>query len=303
MKKIVILLISISGILSSQNNDMLKVNINNLQFDVRSAGLSNKGDAVILLHGFPETSHMYSDLIALLSSNGYKVIAPDQRGYSHGARPDSKKEYLIEYLVEDIFLMADHFGFEKFHLVGHDWGASVGWVASKNKPERIITWTALSVPHLDAFSDALKSDDDQKKKSRYFKFFKIPFIPEYYFSLNNNKNLKSVWNKSSDEQINEYLKVFSDKNALKGSLNWYRANIGTNNSSIKHLGNINTTTQFIWGNKDMALGRKGAELTKNYMTGEYKFVELDAGHWLIQEDYNKISSTILNFINDHREIK
>ena len=282
---------------------MRKININKLEFNVRTGGLSNKGDAVILLHGFPETSYMYSNLIDLLSNNGYKVIAPDQRGYSQYARPDSKKEYLIDYLVEDIFLIADHFDFKKFHLVGHDWGASVGWVASNNKPERIITWTALSVPHLDAFSDALKSDDDQKNKSRYFKFFKIPFIPEFYFSLNDNKNLKAVWNKSSDEQINEYLKVFSNRDALKGALNWYRANIGANNSSIKELGEIYTTTQFIWGNKDMALGRKGAELTKDYMTGEYKFIELDAGHWLIQEDYNKVSSAILSFINNHREIK
>ena len=282
---------------------MEKININKLEFDVRTGGLSNEGDAVILLHGFPETSHMYSNLIDLLSNNGYKVIAPDQRGYSQYARPDSKKEYLIDYLVEDIFLIADHFDFKKFHLVGHDWGASIGWVASSNKPERIITWTALSVPHLDAFSDALQSDNDQKKKSRYFKFFRIPFIPEFYFSLNDNKNLKAVWNKSSDEQINEYLKVFSNRDALKGALNWYRANIGANNSSIKELGEIYTTTQFIWGNKDMALGRKGAELTKDYMTGEYKFIELDAGHWLIQEDYNKVSSAILSFINNHREIK
>ena len=282
---------------------MEKININKLEFDVRTGGLSNEGDAVILLHGFPETSHMYSNLIDLLSNNGYKVIAPDQRGYSQYARPDSKKEYLIDYLVEDIFLIADHFDFKKFHLVGHDWGASIGWVASSNKPERIITWTALSVPHLDAFSDALQSDNDQKKKSRYFKFFRIPFIPEFYFSLNDNKNLKAVWNKSSDEQINEYLKVFSNRDALKGALNWYRANIGANNSSIKKLGETNTTTQFIWGNKDMALGRKGAELTKDYMTGKYKFIELDAGHWLIQEDYNKVSSAILSFINNHREIK
>ena len=302
MKRLWVILI-LTTFLFGQQNNMRKININKLEFNVRTGGLSNKGDAVILLHGFPETSYMYSNLIDLLSNNGYKVIAPDQRGYSQYARPDSKKEYLIDYLVEDIFLIADHFDFKKFHLVGHDWGASVGWVASNNKPERIITWTALSVPHLDAFSDALKSDDDQKNKSRYFKFFKIPFIPEFYFSLNDNKNLKAVWNKSSDEQINEYLKVFSNRDALKGALNWYRANIGANNSSIKKLGETNTTTQFIWGNKDMALGRKGAELTKDYMTGEYKFIELDAGHWLIQEDYNKVSSAILSFINNHREIK
>ena len=82
---------------------MEKIKANNLEFDVRTAGLSNSGDAIILLHGFPETSHMYKDLMKLLADNNYKVIAPDQRGYSNGARPKSKTDYKVEYLVEDVF--------------------------------------------------------------------------------------------------------------------------------------------------------------------------------------------------------
>jgi len=104
---------------------------------------------------------------------------------------------------------------------------------------------------------ALEFDEDQKRMSKYFKFFKLPIIPELYFSININSK--------------------------------YLAN----------LGEISTTTQFIWGNKDMALGRKGAEQTENYMKGKYNFIELDLGHWLIQEDYDTISSTILNFINEN----
>ena len=91
------------------------------------------------------------------------------------------------------------------------------------------------------------------------------------------------------------MKVFSQKGALTAALNWYRANL--NRDDIEKLGEIFKTTQFIWGNKDMALGRKGAELTKDYMKGEYSFIELDVGHWSIQEDYDTVSSLILNFIN------
>ena len=274
---------------------MEKIKANNLEFDVRVAGLSNTGDAVILLHGFPQTSHMYQEIMGLLSDNNYKVIAPDQRGYSKGARPKSKNDYKIEYLVEDIFLLADEFSFKEFHLVGHDWGAAVGWGAVKFNPERIISWSALSVPHIDALNQAREIDKNQQKKSRYLKFFNLPFFPELYFSINNHKNLKTLWNKHSQSQKEEYMKVFSQKGALTAALNWYRANL--NRDDIEKLGEIFKTTQFIWGNKDMALGRKGAELTKDYMRGEYSFIELDVGHWSIQEDYDTISSLILNFIN------
>ena len=91
------------------------------------------------------------------------------------------------------------------------------------------------------------------------------------------------------------MKVFSQKGALKAALNWYRVNL--NKDDTEKLGEIFKTTQFIWGNKDMASGRKGAELTKDYMKGEYSFIELDVGHWSIQEDYDTVSSLILNFIN------
>ena len=97
----------------------------------------------------------------------------------------------------------------------------------------------------------------------------------------------------------EYLKVFRKKDAIKSSLNWYRENVSIKNRKERSIGNISTTTQFIWGNKDIALGRKGAELTEKYMKGNYNFVELDLGHWLIQEDYDTVSSLILNFIKEN----
>ena len=133
---------------------------------------SNNGDGIILLHGWPETSHMWVDLMKLLSDKGFRVVAPDQRGYSPQARPNNINEYKIEKIVQDVFSIADSFEFEQFHLIGHDWGASIGWASTYTKPERIITWTAMSVPHLSAFGQALQSDNDQKKKSRYISFFK-----------------------------------------------------------------------------------------------------------------------------------
>ena len=151
-------------------------NINGLNIHILENNAEIKKDNIILLlHGFPEISFSYRYLMVLFEKAGYYCIAPDQRGYSKGARPKSKNDYKIEYLVEDIFLLADEFSFKEFHLVGHDWGAAVGWVAVNFYPERIISWSALSVPHIDALNQAREIDKNQQKKSRYLKFFNLPF--------------------------------------------------------------------------------------------------------------------------------
>ena len=274
------------------------VKVNNLTFICRVSGLENTGDAVILLHGFPETSRMYYDLIPVLVSEGYKVVAPDQRGYSQGARPSKISDYSIDKLSQDVIDIADAFQFEKFHLVGHDWGSAVGWVTAALYSERIISWTALSVPHLDAFFDAINTDKDQQRKSQYIKFFKKPILPELYFKIFGYTYLKNIWRKSSQLEIEKYLEVFKQRGALKASLNWYRANM---NNEDKFIGDITTPTLIIYGLKDMAIGEKSVDESEKYLTGDYKIEKLKAGHWLIQESFEAVSNRILQHLNTHSQ--
>ncbi|SVA05373.1 uncharacterized protein METZ01_LOCUS58227 [marine metagenome] len=270
-------------------------------FNCRLAGMDNDGEAVILLHGFPETSHMWNDLLPLLSGGGHKIIAPDQRGYSPGARPGKVRDYSIKRIAEDVFAIANAFDIDRFHLVGHDWGSVIGWAVIALEPERVISWTAMSVPHMKAFEHAYKKDKDQQKRSEYIGLFKLPFIPELYFSWNGYSRLRSLWKESSEEQKEQYLDIFKQRGALKASLNWYRANIGVRVEPEDQIrfGSVTVPSQLIWGNRDMALGRTGAELTKNYMKGPYRLVELDAGHWLIQESFQEVSSAIIEHIEKY----
>ena len=270
------------------------VKVNDLTFTCRVSGLENTGDAVILLHGFPETSRMYYDLIPVLVSEGYKVVAPDQRGYSQGARPPKISDYSIDKLSQDVIDIADAFQFEKFHLVGHDWGSAVGWVTAALCSERIISWTALSVPHLDAFFDAINTDKDQQRKSQYIKFFKKPILPEFFFKIFGYTYLKNIWRKSSQLEIEKYLEVFKQRGALKASLNWYRANM---NNEDKFIGDITTPTLIIYGLKDMAIGEKSVDESEKYLKGEYKIEKLNSGHWLIQESFEAVSNSILQHLN------
>ena len=274
------------------------VSVDELTFTCRVSGMENDGEAVILLHGFPETSRMYYDLIPVLVSEGFKVVAPDQRGYSPGARPSKISDYSIDKLSQDVIDIADAFQFEKFHLIGHDWGSAVGWVTVAFHSDRVISWTALSVPHLDAFFKAMNNNPEQQRKSQYIKFFKKPILPEFYFSIFGYKYLRDIWRKSSKEEIEKYLEVFKQKGALKASLNWYRANMKNDDKSI---GDIAAPTLIIYGLKDMAIGEKSVDESEKYLKGDYKIEKLESGHWLIQESFEAVSKSIINHLTNYSQ--
>lgn len=266
---------------------------NNLTFTCRVSGLENTGETVILLHGFPSTSHMWHELIDFLSNENYRVIAPNQRGYSQGARPSEISEYRIDNLVEDVLDIADAMNIDKFHLVGHDWGSAVGWVVTATNKDRILTWTALSVPHLDAFGDAIVNDKTQENKSSYIDFFRMKFLPELYFKFLNYRNLKNIWSSSSELQIEKYMNVFSQRNAITGALNWYRAI-----EFDRKIGDIYVPTLMIYGLNDAAIAEKGVDETEKYIKAPYTLKKLNVSHWIMQESFEEVSVFILDHLQD-----
>ena len=247
-------------------------------YEVRRAGA---GDGlVILLHGFPETSHMWLPLLEHLAANGYTALAPDLRGYSPGAMPPEAEHYSHASMAGDILAMADALGKERFHLVGHDHGAGLGWYMAGRHADRLISWTALSVPHIDAFGAAIANNAEQRQRSGYMQFFRQVGTAEEALSANDFAALRNIWSASSPEQVEEYVRVLSQPGALTGALNWYRGGITPDR---KPVGKISVPTVLIWGNQDSAIGRPGVTATPPLMEGPYRLVELDVGHWLIQE--------------------
>lgn len=254
------------------------MNTGEYSYDVRHAGT---GDTlVILLHGFPETSHMWIPLLEHLAANGYSVLAPDLKGYSPGARPVGAEHYAHPVMAKDILAMADALGADRFHLVGHDHGAGLGWYMVGPHADRIISWTALSVPHIDAFGQAIANDPEQQERSQYMQFFQQVGTAEAALAENDFAALRSVWSASSPEQVEEYLRVLRQPEALTGALNWYRGGLTADRQPV---GQVGVPTLMIWGNQDEAIGRPGVDATPPLMDGPYRLVELDAGHWLIQE--------------------
>tara|TARA_B100001142_G_C14183863_1_gene597269 strand:- start:56 stop:958 length:903 start_codon:yes stop_codon:yes gene_type:complete len=276
------------------NESFADVKTMDFTFTCRVGGMENDKGTIFLLHGFPETSRMWNDFIKVLENEGYRIIAPDQRGYSKGARPSKVSDYTIDKLAQDIIDIANEFKIDKFHLVGHDWGSAIGWHLASNFSDRIITWSALSVPHLDAFIYSMRNDKEQIKKSEYIKFFNKPIFPEIYFKIFSYKNLKNIWSKSSEAEIISYLETFKQRRALKSALNWYRANFRDDESII---GDISVPTLIIYGVNDMAIDVKSVDNSEKFLKGRYKIEKLDSGHWLIQESFEEVSNIIIEHIN------
>ncbi len=140
------------------------VAIGDLTFDVRIAG-PDDGTPVVLLHGFPTTSLSWSSVVPALADAGLRVVAPDQRGYSPGARPAEVAAYATDRLAQDVVSLADALGLDRFHLVGHDWGAAVAWYVAAHHGHRLETLTTFSVPHLAAYNAALAHDADCRRST------------------------------------------------------------------------------------------------------------------------------------------
>lgn len=270
------------------------VQVNGYDFSTLVSGHPDS-TAVILLHGFPESSAMWKRTMADLNREGYYTIAPDQRGYSAGARPKAIDEYKVQHLAKDIIEIAKNLGVEQFHLVGHDWGSGVGWFIAAQYPDQVLSYTSLSVPHLEAFGRAYREDSLQYNASGYISRFQIKLLPEYYMARGDYQLMRGFYNRQGPDEIEAYFNLFPQKHALTGAINWYRANFDVFDQGIS-LPAVKVPVLYIWGNKDRALQRSGVEMTEEYVADYYRFVELEAGHWLVQESYDTVYAELLSLL-------
>ncbi|PWL37884.1 hypothetical protein DKG77_14050 [Flagellimonas aquimarina] len=277
--------------------EIIEVKIDNLTFDCLTDG-DKENELVVFLHGWPETASMWKKLMSSFSKNGFYCVAPNLRGYSKNACPKGKKHYGLDKLAKDILDISKFLNKPKFHLVGHDWGAAIGWKVVHDHPDRILSWTAISIPHLQAFGRAIVVDTEQRKMSQYIKSFQLPYLPESRIRKDNFKILKKLWRNSDSNEIDEYLKVFKNPKQMTASLNYYRSNYKLLKSGATEqiLGDIHVPTLFIWGNKDIAIGSYSVSESHQYMKNDYEFIELNSGHWLIQTNYHELKKAITKHI-------
>lgn len=265
-------------------------------FDAIAAGPED-GRPVLLLHGFPEAAVSWEYQVGALGANGYRAVAPDQRGYSPGVRPERVEDYRLDELVGDVLAIADALGWSRFDLVGHDWGAIVAWAVAAHHPERLRTLTAVSVPHPEAFAAARREDPDQQQRSGYIEVFRQSAgTAERALLKDDAAALRRVYDwKVPPSHVDDYVARFSEDGALTAALNWYRA---------MHLGGatpkVSVPTLYVWSTEDVAVGSTGALACEQWVSGPYRFEMLeDVSHWIPEEAAEAMTGLLLEHLTEH----
>jgi pimeloyl-ACP methyl ester carboxylesterase len=272
----------------------MRISVRGLSLDVSVDGPSD-GPAVLLLHGFPQNATEWQRVIPALHAAGMRTIAPDQRGYSPGARPAEVDAYVMKECVADAVALLDNLGIDRTHVVGHDWGAVVAWRLAADFPDRVHTLTAVSVPHPTAFTDAIDNDADQQRRSSYFGLFRKAGHAEDVLLDDNGARLRAMFAGCPPELIDDYVTPMLDRATLTGALNWYRA---MSNASLA-AGDVTVPTTYVWGDSDPAVGAIAARACARYVTDDYRFVPLTGvGHWIPDEVPGAMAEAILSRIED-----
>lgn len=279
---------------------------NNIKLHVMTDGPEN-GTAVILLHGFPQFHYGWKDQIAALAGAGFRVIVPDQRGYNLSDKPKGISAYDVDILAKDIIGLFDHFGIQKAKLVGHDWGAVVAWTVALNHPERLEKLAILNVPHPDVMVDFVLHNRTQRKKSWYVFFFQIPLYVEWILSKNDFEYLARMLtlsgrrNTFTEADVVEHKKAWSQKGALTGMLNWYRAAVRrglryTFSRKKSPARRVKIPTMMLWGRRDIALSVDMAQPSIDLCDrGELTIYEKST-HWVQHDASAEVNQKLIEFM-------
>jgi pimeloyl-ACP methyl ester carboxylesterase len=275
-----------------------------LVFDVRDEGPAD-GESVVLLHGFPQDASAWDLVIPRLHAAGLRTLAPDQRGYSPGARPRGRQAYRLTELVADTVALLDAAGARRVHLVGHDWGGAVVWAALRRSPERFASAVVVSTPHPAAMAWAT-THSLQPLRSWYMGLFQLPLVPELVVPPGFAAAMRASGLPA--DRAEHYVRRMREPGAFTAALGWYRAlgldvaralprmlSPGARPPTQGSADGARWTgpTTYVWGRHDVALGRAAAERTGRFVRGDYRFVEVDGGHWLPETRPAEVAAAIL----------
>ncbi|MGI5218658.1 alpha/beta fold hydrolase [Nocardia sp. CA-290969] len=278
--------------------ELRTVRVGEFDFEVRvHGGEPVNGVVVLLLHGFPQSAASWDPVAERLLAHGVGGYAPEQRGYSPGARPGGIDSYRLPELGADIVGLCDALGADRVHLVGHDWGAIVAWDVAARNPARVASLTAVSVPHPAAFAWARKHDPVQAERSGYMTFFQQPDAPEELLLADDCAGLRAGFGDAvAPELVARHVSRLSEPGAMTAALNWYRA-AGDSWSAVPA---VEVPTTFVWSDADLAVARSGVDATAEWVAADYCLEVLPGvSHWVPEEAPDALSRIILSRIRSH----
>jgi pimeloyl-ACP methyl ester carboxylesterase len=270
----------------------MRVEVDQVGLEVDVQGPED-GRPVLLLHGFPDTGRVWQAQVRALVDAGFRAVVPDLRGYGGSDKPAEVEAYSAGHLVRDAIGLLDQLGIQRTHVIGHDWGAAVGWALATFTPERVDHLVALSVGHPTSFRTA---GLEQKMKSFYMLLFLFKGVGERWLSNNDWRNFRR-W--AGHPDADAVIAELEANGSLTPALNYYRANIPVESwlEDPPKYPPVQASTMGIWSSADPALTEGQMTASDEYMAGPWRYERIDgAGHWLQLEAADAVNRLLLDFL-------
>jgi pimeloyl-ACP methyl ester carboxylesterase len=265
-----------------------KYRVNGIEMNVVIEG---QGSELLLAHGFPDSIAVWRRQIPVLVAAGYRVIAPDQRGFGLTEAPSETKAYAIEHYVADLAALLDALGLKKVLLVGHNWGAAVCWQFCMRHPERVDRYVAVSVGHPTAYA---KGPLKQKIKAYYIIFFQIKGLSEWMV----RRADWWLWRKMIryDPEFKQWKAQLSRPGRLTAAINIYRANLKLR--LPQNWPKVTVPVMGVWGEGDVALAEEQMISSEKYVSTSWRYERIGerSGHWLMLSATDKFNAVLLDYL-------
>lgn len=279
------------------------IDANGFRFAVDEAG---SGDHLALcLHGFPESRFSWRFQLPELAAIGYRVWAPDLRGYGETEpKPSSVADYLIDRLMEDVGALIDASGAKKVTLIGHDWGAGLAWAFATNRVRQLERLVIMNVPHPAVMMASMRKGNwAQLGRSWYMFFFQLPGIPELAMTANDARAIRRAFHGMALDKTNfgpdvldRYARDAQRPGAMRGMINWYRAAMRLGGKMRGPWSVIDTPTLIVWGEEDAALGVELLQGTEDFVRDLTIRRLPGVSHWVQQEAPQKVNPILREWL-------
>jgi pimeloyl-ACP methyl ester carboxylesterase len=268
-----------------------RVRVNGIELQVVEQG---QGDPVLLLHGFPDSSRLWRHQIPALVEAGFRVIAPDLRGFGQSDRPEGVEQYQLERLLGDVLGLLDQADVGRARVVGHDWGAFLAWALASFVPARVEQLVALSVAHPSTIFGSI----EQYEKSWYMLLFQLEGLAEEALRRDDWR-LARAWMAGAPD-LDAYLADLGRPGALTAGLNWYRANATP--AGLFGLAApvawppVAAPTLGFWSDRERYLTEDGFAKSADHVAGPYRYERIEgAGHWLQLDRPDRLNRLLIDF--------
>ncbi len=277
---------------------MISVNGVELEFAELSAKDGNTARLALCLHGFPELNFSWRFQMRVLSERGWRVWAPNLRGYGASSKPKGVAAYHLDHLIADVAALIDASGAKEVMLVAHDWGAVIAWQFAIKRARPLTKLIIMNAPHPHIFARELKTWS-QIRRSWYALFFQLPWLPEWHAGRDGAAGIgRAIVNMAVDksafppEVLDVYQAAAARPGALTAMINYYRSLVRSGSNKPRGSGMIDVPTLMIWGEEDKALGIGCSRGTEAYCTDFTLHRLLGVSHWVQQEAPEAVNALI-----------